>query len=67
MWIGYWAVKIVTDVPEAIPIIGSPLVELYWQYSTIYSHIQTNTWEIFYGILSVPHNIIMDLNNVMKA
>jgi cytochrome b6 len=26
--IGYWAVKIVTDVPKAIPIIGSPLVEL---------------------------------------
>ncbi|PTQ26460.1 hypothetical protein MARPO_1555s0001, partial [Marchantia polymorpha] len=23
--IGYWAVKIVTGVPEAIPIIGSPL------------------------------------------
>ncbi|XP_049931333.1 cytochrome b6-like [Nymphaea colorata] len=26
--IGYWAVKIVTGVPEAIPIVGSPLVEL---------------------------------------
>ncbi|KAJ3676813.1 hypothetical protein LUZ61_021544 [Rhynchospora tenuis] len=26
--IGYWAVKIVTGVPEAIPLIGSPLVEL---------------------------------------
>lgn len=26
--IGYWAVKIVTGVPDAIPIIGSPLVEL---------------------------------------
>lgn len=26
--IGYWAVKIVTGVPEAIPVIGSPLVEL---------------------------------------
>ncbi|KAL4186867.1 hypothetical protein AMTRI_Chr09g36240 [Amborella trichopoda] len=25
---GYWAVKIMTSVPEAIPIIGSPLVEL---------------------------------------
>nr|YP_009032853.1 cytochrome b6 [Osmundastrum cinnamomeum]AHA59586.1 cytochrome b6 [Osmundastrum cinnamomeum] len=25
--IGYWAVKIVTGVPEAIPVIGSPLVE----------------------------------------
>ncbi|KAL0313688.1 UNVERIFIED_CONTAM: cytochrome [Sesamum calycinum] len=24
----YWAVKIVTGVPEAIPVIGSPLVEL---------------------------------------
>ncbi|KAJ7533383.1 hypothetical protein O6H91_13G046100 [Diphasiastrum complanatum] len=26
--IGYWAVKIVTGVPEAIPVVGSPLVEL---------------------------------------
>ena len=23
-------------------------------------------WGIFYKILSVPHNIVMDLNNVMK-
>ena len=22
-------------------------------------------WGIFHGILSVPHNIVMDLNNVM--
>uniref|UniRef100_A0A453LE14 Cytochrome b/b6 N-terminal region profile domain-containing protein n=1 Tax=Aegilops tauschii subsp. strangulata TaxID=200361 RepID=A0A453LE14_AEGTS len=26
--IGYWAVKILTGVPDAIPVIGSPLVEL---------------------------------------
>ncbi|XP_038901241.1 cytochrome b6-like [Benincasa hispida] len=26
--IGYWAVKIVTGAPEAIPVIGSPSVEL---------------------------------------
>ena len=26
--IGYWAVKIVTGVPDAIPVIGLPLVEL---------------------------------------
>ncbi|KAL8262588.1 hypothetical protein R6Q59_023937, partial [Mikania micrantha] len=26
--IGYWAVKIVTSVPNDIPVIGSPLVEL---------------------------------------
>jgi cytochrome b6 len=26
--ISYWAVKIVTSVPEVIPIIGSPLVKL---------------------------------------
>ncbi|KAF4347485.1 hypothetical protein F8388_002371, partial [Cannabis sativa] len=26
--IGYWAVKIVTGVPDAIPVIGSLLVEL---------------------------------------
>jgi len=26
--VGYWACKIVTGVPEAIPVVGSPLVEL---------------------------------------
>nr|YP_010337933.1 cytochrome b6 [Timspurckia oligopyrenoides]UNJ17518.1 cytochrome b6 [Timspurckia oligopyrenoides] len=26
--VGYWAVKIVTGVPEAIPVVGSALVEL---------------------------------------
>ena len=24
-------------------------------------------WEIFYGILRVPHHIVMDLNNVMTC
>jgi cytochrome b6 len=29
--IGYWAVKIVTGVPDAIPVIGGPIVELlHW-------------------------------------
>jgi cytochrome b6 len=26
--IGYWAVKIVTGVPEAVPVVGSTIVEL---------------------------------------
>ena len=26
--VGYWAVKIVTGVPDAIPVVGGPLVEL---------------------------------------
>jgi len=26
--VGYWACKIVTGVPEAIPVVGSSLVEL---------------------------------------
>merc|ERR1712070_807243 len=26
--VGYWAVKIVTGVPDAVPVIGQPLVEL---------------------------------------
>ena len=28
-------------------------------------HTQFEMWEIFYKILSVPHNIVMNLNNVM--
>ena len=33
-----------------------------------YSHIQTGCgkyFRIFHGVLSVPHNIVMDLNNFM--
>ncbi len=29
--------------------------------------IPQNIWGIFYGILSVPQNIVMDLKNVVKA
>ncbi len=29
-------------------------------------HISYRTWGIFYIILSVPHNIVMDMNNVMS-
>ncbi|KAE9587506.1 Cytochrome b6 [Lupinus albus] len=33
--IGYWAVKIVTGVPEAIPVIGSSVVELLRKSATV--------------------------------
>ncbi|KAD6796381.1 hypothetical protein E3N88_07277 [Mikania micrantha] len=33
--IGYWAVKIVTGVPDAIPVIGSPLVELLRESASV--------------------------------
>ena len=39
-----------------------------WQYYMEYSKIPSwSIWrrEIFYGIMSIPHNIVMDLNNVM--
>ena len=33
--VGYWAVKIVTGVPETIPVIGSPLAELLCGSSSV--------------------------------
>ena len=36
-----------------------------WQYSTKYSPPSHCMWDIFRIILSIPHNIVMDLNNVM--
>jgi hypothetical protein len=36
-----------------------------WQYSMEYSPYSIYMWE-FLWILSVPHNVVMDLNNVMN-
>lgn len=50
--IGYWAVKIVTGVPEAIPVIGSPLVELLRGSASVGQ--STLTRFIVYTLLSCP-------------
>jgi cytochrome b6 len=51
--VGYWAVKIVTGVPDAIPVIGPTVVELYvggvgWSINT-YSFLQFTL--LFYQLL----------------
>ena len=51
--IGYWAVKIVTGVPEAIPVIGSPLVEL-WRGS---ASVGQSTLTRFYSL----HTFVLPL------
>ena len=38
-----------------------------WQYSAEYFTIQTKYEEYFAELLSIPHNIVMDLNNVMVS
>ena len=38
-----------------------------WQYSMEYFPHSIWIWRIFHGIWWVPHNIVLDLNNVMTA
>ena len=38
-----------------------------WQSSVEYSPYLVWMWRIFHRILSVPHNIVMDLNNVVQG
>ena len=48
-------------------IVFCGIVSISWNIPR-YSHIQTVCGKyrgIFYGIMSVPHNIVMDLNNVI--
>ncbi|KAI5664296.1 hypothetical protein M9H77_23619 [Catharanthus roseus] len=51
--IGYWAVKIVTGVPEAIPVIRSPLVELLRRSSSV----GQSTFTRFYSL----HTFVLPL------
>ncbi|KAG5059558.1 hypothetical protein AAZX31_01G055000 [Glycine max] len=44
--IGYWAVKIVTGVPDAIPVIGSSLVELLRGSSSVGQSTLTRIYKL---------------------
>ncbi|KAI5312903.1 hypothetical protein L3X38_042077 [Prunus dulcis] len=55
--IGYWAVKIVTGVPDAIPVIGSPLLlQLRKRESFLgyFSAVALGTRTLARGIFSTP-------------
>jgi cytochrome b6 len=57
--IGYWAVKIVTGVPEAIPVIGSPLVELLRGNASVCQSTLTHFYSLHTFVLPMLTTVFM--------
>jgi len=63
--IGYWAVKIVTGVPEAIPVIGSPLVELLRGSVSVGQSTLTRFYSLHTFILPLLTTVFMPMHFLM--
>jgi cytochrome b6 len=63
--IGYWAVKIVTGVPEAIPVIGSPLVELLHGSVSVGQSTLTHFYSLHTFILPLLTVVFMPMHFLM--
>lgn len=63
--IGYWAVKIVTGVPEAIPVIGSPLVELLRGSVSVGQSTLTRFYSLHTFILPLLTAVFMPMHFLM--
>ena len=57
--IGYWAVKIVTGVLEAIPVIGLPLVELLHESASVGQSILTHFYSLHTFVLPLLTAVFM--------
>ncbi|KAG5570941.1 hypothetical protein H5410_060707 [Solanum commersonii] len=57
--IGYWAVKIVIGVADAIPVIGSPLVELLRGSASVGQYILTSFYSLHTFVLPLLTAIFM--------
>ena len=57
--IGYWAVKIVTGVPDAIPVIGSSLVELLRGSSSVGQSTLTRFYSLHTFVLPLLTAVFM--------
>ncbi|KAK8953154.1 Cytochrome b6 [Platanthera guangdongensis] len=57
--IGYWAVKIVTGVPEVNPIVGSPLVELLRGSASVGQSTLTHFYSLHTFVLPLLTAIFM--------
>ncbi|KAM0051086.1 putative photosystem II protein D1/D2 superfamily [Helianthus debilis subsp. tardiflorus] len=57
--IGYWAVKVVTGVPDAIPIIGSPLVELLRGSASVGQSTLTRFYSLHTFVLPLLTDVFM--------
>ncbi|KAK6228911.1 hypothetical protein QUC31_011600 [Theobroma cacao] len=63
--IGYWAVKIVTGVPEAIPVIGSPLVELLRGSASVGQSTLTRFYSLHTFVLPLLTAVFMLMHFLM--
>ncbi|KAA3469426.1 cytochrome b6 [Gossypium australe] len=63
--IGYWAVKIVTGVPKAIPVIGSPLVKLLRESASVGQSILTRFYSLHTFVLPLLTVVFMLMHFLM--
>ncbi|MFS7920295.1 Cytochrome b6 [Helianthus anomalus] len=63
--IGYWAVKIVTGVPDAIPLIGSPLVELLRGSASVGQSTLTRYYSLHTFVLPLLTAVFMLMHFLM--
>jgi cytochrome b6 len=63
--IGYWEVKIVIGVPEAIPVIGSPLVELLRGSVSMGQSTLTHFYSLHTFILPLLTTVFMPMHFLM--
>ncbi|XWS72385.1 hypothetical protein CRYUN_Cryun02cG0035700 [Craigia yunnanensis] len=63
--IGYWVVKIVTGVPEAIPVIGSPLVELLRGSASVGQSTLTRFYSLHTFVLPLLTAVFMLMHFLM--
>jgi cytochrome b6 len=57
--IGYWACKIVTGVPEAIPVVGTPLVELLRGGASVGQGILSSFYSLHTFVLPLITAVLM--------
>ncbi|TYH83713.1 hypothetical protein ES332_D02G149600v1 [Gossypium tomentosum] len=63
--VGYWAVKIVTGVPDAIPVIGSPLVELLRGSASVGQSTLTRFYSLYTFVLPLLTAVFMLMHFLM--
>jgi cytochrome b6 len=59
--VGYWAVKIVTGVPDAIPVIGPTVVELLRWWCLVNQHLLVST--VYTFVLPLLTAVFMLMHN----
>jgi cytochrome b6 len=57
--VGYWAVKIVTGVPEAIPVVGSAIVKLLRGNSSVGQATLTRFYSLHTFVLPLLTAVFM--------